>query len=107
LSGGSDPAQVKQKVDFIRSSKYPDRFAVFANVQWDGAGGPGWAEKTVRDLEEAVKNGAVGLKIAKNLGLRAKKYDGTRLKVDDPVLKPVWDTCARLNIPVIIHTAEP
>jgi hypothetical protein len=33
LSGGSDPAQVKQKVDFIRSSKYPDRFAVFANVQ--------------------------------------------------------------------------
>jgi predicted TIM-barrel fold metal-dependent hydrolase len=29
------------------------------------------------------------------------------LKVDDPVLKPVWDACARLNIPVIIHTAEP
>ncbi|HEY0873631.1 MAG TPA: amidohydrolase family protein [Vicinamibacterales bacterium] len=107
LSGGSDPAAVKQKIDFIRSSKYADRFAVFANVQWDGAGGPGWAEKAVSDLEAAVKNGAVGLKIAKNLGLRAKKHDGTRLKVDDPVLKPVWDTCARLNIPVIIHTAEP
>jgi predicted TIM-barrel fold metal-dependent hydrolase len=107
LSGGSDPEQVKQKVDFIRASKYPDRFAVFANVQWEGAGGPGWAEKAVSDLEAAVKNGAVGLKIAKGLGLRNKKFDGTRLKVDDPVLKPVWDTCARLNIPVIIHTAEP
>ena len=107
LSGGSDPAAVKQKVDFIRASKYPDRFAVFANVQWDGAGGPGWAEKAVADLEAAVKNGAVGLKIAKNLGLRAKKADGSRLKVDDPALKPVWDLCARLNIPVIIHTAEP
>ena len=107
LSGGSDPAAVKQKVDFIRSSKYPNRFAVFANVDWDGAGAPGWAEKAVANLEQAVKNGAIGLKIAKNLGISAKKHDGSRLKVDDPVLKPVWDACARLNIPVIIHTAEP
>ena len=80
---------------------------MFANVQWDGAGGPGWAEKAVADLEAAVKNGAIGLKIAKNLGLRARKHDGSRLKVDDPALKPVWDLCARLNIPVLIHTAEP
>jgi predicted TIM-barrel fold metal-dependent hydrolase len=107
LSGGADPAQVKQKVEFIRASRYPDRFRVFANVNWDGAGGPGWAEKAVADLEGAVKHGAIGLKIAKNLGLRAKKADGSRLRVDDPVLKPVWDLCARLNIPVIIHTAEP
>ncbi len=107
LSGGSSPDEVKKKVDFIRASKYPNRFAVFANVQWNGAGGPGWAEKAVADLEAAVKNGAVGLKIAKGLGLSNTKADGSRLKVDDPDLKPVWDACARLNIPVIIHTAEP
>jgi len=107
LSGGSDPAEMKEQVDFIRGSRYPDRFAVFANVEWDGAGGPDWAGKAVADLEAAVRNGAVGLKVAKNLGLRARKADGTRLKVDDPALKPVWDVCARLNIPVIIHTAEP
>ena len=107
LSGGSDPAAVKQKVDFIRASKYPDRFRVFANVQWTGAGGPGWGEKAVADLEQAVKNGAIGLKIAKGLGLSDRKADGTRLHVDDPALKPVWDACARLNIPVIIHTADP
>jgi uncharacterized protein len=107
LSGGSDPGAVKEKVDFIRASQHPDRFAVFANVQWNGAGGPGWAERAVADLEAAVKNGAVGLKIAKGLGLSNTKADGSRLKVDDPALKPVWDACARLNIPVIIHTAEP
>ena len=36
-----------------------------------------------------------------------KKSDGSRLKVDDPELDPVWETCARLNIPVLIHVAEP
>ena len=106
LSGGNATA-VKQKVDFIRGSKYPDRFRVFANVNWNGAGGPGWAEQAVADLELAVKHGAIGLKIYKNLGLTAKKADGTRLAVDDPALTPVWDACARLDIPVIIHTAEP
>ena len=106
LSGGSADA-VKQKVDFIRASKYADRFRVFANVDWNGAGTPGWAEQAVAGLEQSVKNGAIGLKIYKNLGLSAKKADGSRLAVDDPALTPVWDACARLDIPVIIHTAEP
>jgi predicted TIM-barrel fold metal-dependent hydrolase len=107
LSGGSDPAEVREKVDFIRSSAHPDRFRVFANVNWNGAGGEGWAEKAVADLEAAIRNGAVGLKIAKGLGLDAKKFDGTRLQPDDPALTPIWELCARLNIPVIIHTGEP
>jgi predicted TIM-barrel fold metal-dependent hydrolase len=107
LSGGSDPNVIKQRVDYLKSSPHADRFRVFANVQWNGAGGPGWAEKAVADLEGAVRNGAIGLKIAKNLGLSARKADGTRLHVDDPALEPVWDLCARLDIPVIIHTAEP
>jgi predicted TIM-barrel fold metal-dependent hydrolase len=107
LSGGSNPEQVKQKVDFIRNSPHADRFRVFANVDWNGAGGPGWAENAVARLEQSIANGAIGLKIAKNLGLTATKADGSRLHVDDPALKPIWDLCARLNIPVIIHTAEP
>lgn len=107
LTPGSDPDVVRQRVEFINGTPYRDRFRVFANVDWDGAGGPGWAENAVARLEQSVRNGAIGLKIAKNLGLTARKADGSRLRVDDPDLKPIWDLCARLDIPVIIHTAEP
>jgi len=107
LSGGSDPSTVKEKVDFIRGSDHPDRFRIFANVDWEGAGSPYWSEKAVADLEEAIGNGAIGLKVFKNLGLTVKRHDGTRLEVDDPALKPIWEVCARADIPVIIHTAEP
>jgi len=106
LSGGG-AAAVAEKVAFIRGSGHADRFAVFANVNWRGAGGAGWAGAAVADLERAVRNGAVGLKVAKDLGLSARKADGTRLRVDDPVLGPVWEAAGRLDIPVIIHTAEP
>ena len=80
---------------------------MFANVNFNGAGAPGWKEKEIAGLEQAVKDGAIGLKIFKNLGLSAKKADGSRLKVDDPDLDPIWQTAARLNIPVIIHVADP
>ena len=106
LSGGSGDG-LKQLVQTIRDSKYPDRFRVFANVNWNGAGGPGWKEKEVAALEQAVKDGAIGLKVFKNLGLSATKADGTRLKIDDPDLDPIWQTAARLDIPVIIHVADP
>jgi predicted TIM-barrel fold metal-dependent hydrolase len=39
--------------------------------------------------------------------LRIRRSDGTRLKLDDPELDPIWETCGRLNVPVLIHTAEP
>ncbi len=106
LSGGSGDG-LRQAVEVLRGSKYPDRFRVFANVNWSGAGAPGWKDKEVAALEQAIADGAIGLKVAKNLGLSARKADGSRLKVDDPDLDPIWQTAARRNIPVIIHVADP
>lgn len=99
--------RLRENVAAIRAAGHADRFRVFANVSWDGAGGPGWREKEVAGLEQAVKDGAIGLKVLKNLGLSSKKADGSRLKVDDPDLDPIWQAAARLNIPVLIHIADP
>jgi uncharacterized protein len=106
LSGSSGDRLV-QGLEAIRTSPWPDRMVLFANVNFSGAGGPGWGEKAAAQLEADIRAGARGLKIFKDLGLRARKADGTRLQVDDPVLAPIWDTAGRLGVPVLIHTAEP
>ena len=33
--------------------------------------------------------------------------NGQRVHTDDPRIDPVWDKCAELGIPVLIHTGEP
>jgi uncharacterized protein len=84
-----------------------DRMRVFAGIDFSGVG-PGWAEKAVAQLEADIAAGAVGVgELSKRLGLSYMKADGTRLRIDDPALDPVWQACARLGIPVFIHTADP
>jgi len=86
---------------------YPIRFAVFANIDFEGAGAEGWIEKTVNQFEQDVKNGAKGLKVYKSLGMYNKDSDGNRLKIDDSRLGPIWEKCAELDVPVLIHSADP
>lgn len=105
LSGRSGE-DLKKSVKNI-ADNYPNRFVVFANIDFDGVGTPGWIENTVAQLEEDVKNGARGLKIYKSLGLRYTDKDGKRVAVDDPRLDPIWAKCGELGIPVLIHTADP
>ncbi len=89
------------------SEKMKDRVRVLAGIDFRNVG-PGWAEKAVAQLESDVAAGAVGVgEISKSLGLSIRKPDGSRLHIDDPELDPIWDACARLGIPVFIHTADP
>jgi uncharacterized protein len=105
LSGGSG-GQLSRGVEALRASKYKDRMVLFANVNFRDVG-PGFGAKAAAQLEADIKAGATGLKIFKDLGMFDTRRDGGRLKVDDAELDPIWDVCARMNVPVLIHIAEP
>ncbi len=105
LSGGNGNG-LQKMTDNIRSS-YPNRFIVFANINFSGIGEAGWTEKAVKQLEEDVQHGANGLKIFKDLGFSVKDNTGKRVTVDDPRLDAIWSKAGELHIPVLIHTADP
>lgn len=99
--------------DFLRSMLAltervaPGRIVHFTNVDWSGVGSPGWAARAVAELEADVRAGARGLKIYKSLGMDSVDAEGQRIAIDDPRLDPVFEACARLGIPVLIHSADP
>lgn len=98
--------------------KYDDRFLIFSNIDWVGAGKrddpsswdchrPGFGRRMARELAEAKDHGVVGLKIFKQLGLYYKNPDGSLVEIDDPRWDPIWQACGELGLPVIIHSADP
>lgn len=103
---GRTGSQLKAITDNVRRQA-PDRFLVFANINFDGFGEENWTEQAVEQLEKDIQNGASGLKIFKNLGLTATDTNGNRIPVDDPRLDPIWDKCGELGVPVLIHAGEP
>lgn len=105
LSGGTGD-RLKQTITAMKG-RYPNRFVVFANLSTDDLNEPGFGQRAAARLEADVRNGAQGLKIYKNFGMDLKYADGRRVPVDDPAFDPVWEACARLGIPVLIHTGEP
>ena len=99
---------LKQQVALVQASPtMKDRIRFLTGINFRDVG-PGWAEKAVAQLEADAAAGAVGIgEIGKGLGLSIKKADGSRLRIDDPALDPVWQAAARLRLPVFIHTADP
>lgn len=83
------------------------RFVVFMNINFEDLDNAGWPSEQLAMMEEAVKQGARGLKVYKGLGLSDKDNDGKRIAIDDPRLDPIWAKCGALGIPVLIHSGEP
>ena len=87
---------------------YPGRVAVFAGLEYDGwATDPAFGETEAARLRDSAARGARGLKVWKVLGLRARDPLGRLVAVDDPRLDAVWDAAGDLDLPVVIHIADP
>jgi predicted TIM-barrel fold metal-dependent hydrolase len=86
---------------------HPGRFLTFAQVDFTGFDDPEWSGREAARLTEGFNAGAKGLKFHKLLGLGYRHQDGTLIRVDDPKLDPIFETCAAHRKPVMIHTADP
>lgn len=87
----------------------PERFQIFGGVDWSqwtakGDAFPEWAAKRLRVQKE---RGAQGLKIWKPFGLHVQDQRGDLVNVDDSRLDPIWETAGELDLPVMIHVADP
>ena len=104
---GASGDRLVQSMQAIKSSSHRDRMVQFTTINFRDVG-PGFGQRAAQQLEADVKAGALGVgEISKAFGISVRKQDGSRLKIDDPDLDPIWQTAARLNIPIFIHTADP
>jgi predicted TIM-barrel fold metal-dependent hydrolase len=68
---------------------------------------PDYAARVAKALDETFAQGAVMVKIWKEVGLELKRPDGTFLMPDDPILDPVYAHLASRRKPLLAHLGEP
>ena len=100
------------------TTRHPGRFVVFVRMDFVGDGDrqesdtwdihdPDFGIAMADRLTEAVRQGASGLKLLKDLGLYQRDRDGKLYAPDDPRFDPVWKRSGELNIPVLWHCGDP
>ena len=104
---GRGGEELSKMLKHVKEEGYDNRIAIFTNIDTENVGDAGWTERTVRQLEEDVRNGAKGLKIYKSQTMFVKDEAGKRVPVNHPKFDPVWAKCGELGIPVLIHSADP
>lgn len=108
LDGGWGEPILNRHLDLFKAAA-PERFRVFGGVDWSAwpAHGDRFGEWAAARFREQVARGAEGLKIWKPFGLHVRDQRGELVRVDDERLDPLWAAAGELNLPVLIHVADP
>jgi predicted TIM-barrel fold metal-dependent hydrolase len=100
------------KFDSIYSlySKYGNRFELWCGFDYTGYDKPGYGPAAVKELERCYKMGARGVGEEGDKGLGLFFNDPVKawgMHFDDPRMKPLFEKCGQLNMPISIHVADP
>lgn len=68
---------------------------------------PDFAENVIAQLKQDIEDGAVMVKVWKNVGMVIKDESGEYIQIDDPRFQPIWDFMAEEDIPLLTHIGEP
>jgi predicted TIM-barrel fold metal-dependent hydrolase len=101
------PIAEQQRVAVALVRDNPGLVAFAATFPVAGFEQPGWADATLRRLDAAYAQGAIAVKVWKNIGMELRDAAGRAVMVDDPRLAPIFDSLERRGIVLMGHQAEP
>ena len=87
--------------------RYPGRVAFAGTFTVQNFESPDWAQGALDQIDAAVKDGAVGIKIWKNIGMSLKDSGGRYVMPDDSRFEPIFARIERDHLVLLGHQAEP
>lgn len=91
----------------IYQKQYPNQvewITAFTLQNWNS---PNWADETIAQLKTDFANGALGIKIWKNIGMTYKDSAGNFIKIDNPKFDKVIKYVISQGKTVLGHLGEP
>jgi predicted TIM-barrel fold metal-dependent hydrolase len=104
-----EPFDLESKLDStLKGSRASGgRLAWASTFDARGFESPDFAERTIARLRKSFDDGAIGVKIWKNIGMAIRSKSGAYLLPDDPSLLPVYEAIHKADRTLVAHLAEP
>ena len=88
-------------------ASHPATVAYAATFSMQGWDQPDWQQRVIRQLGQAFADGAVGVKVWKNIGMEFRDSHGRLVMIDDAKFDPVFDFIREQHRVLIGHQGEP
>lgn len=89
------------------AKQHPDTFYFATTFSMEGANTKEWEDNVIKRIDSAVEEGAVAVKVWKNIGMAEKNTDQNLVMIDDVMFDPIFAHLTKINIPLIGHQGEP
>lgn len=106
-NGSDGHLEEMHRIAIALFKKHPDLFPFASTFDVTGVNEPGYSRNVIEWLEGTFRDGAVAVKIWKEVGLQVKKKDGSFILPDDPVFDRIYAHIALRRKPLLAHLAEP
>ncbi len=105
LDGYPDHRTEEQLTNYVE--RYPGKFSLFIRADYARLEESDFVKAVDERLRRYLDRGITGVKVHKDVGLTLRLRDGSFLKPDDDRLRPIWESAAKYDLPVLIHIADP
>ncbi|UCS93596.1 amidohydrolase [Echinicola marina] len=102
-----DSIEGQEQVIKELDKKYPNQIKYITSFSTENWGESDWADKAIAQIQRGLDNGAVGVKIWKNIGMDLQDKDGRFIMIDDESLAPIFKYLEENEILLIGHQGEP
>lgn len=90
-----------------QQQQFPETVAFATTICMENWSDPDWQEKTISRLQQDFDNGAIAVKVWKDIGMTFRDVDNSFIMIDNPRFDPIFDFIASQNKRVIGHLGEP
>jgi predicted TIM-barrel fold metal-dependent hydrolase len=101
------PLDVQLRDAVMLQRGFPGRVAFAATFDAADSDTPGWSERTLHALDAAFAQGAVGVKVWKDIGMQLRARDGRAVMIDDERFTPLFRALSARGAVVLGHQGEP
>lgn len=109
LDARNDMDRVREQFGYCRAQKKqnPNSVEIVTAFCMEGWDEPDWLQKNMDWLDSSFNQGAVAVKIWKNIGMVYRDKNNKLIMIDDPKFDPIFKMLAERKIPVLGHLGEP